>query len=113
VDAVVSDILMPGMDGYRLCYEIRKSATANADVAVVLYTATYSSSSDRELAHTMGADQYLFKPASTTAILAAVKEAQRKSNRRRKSRPATDPDAAPDRMVDQTQTIAEGGPART
>jgi CheY-like chemotaxis protein len=86
MDAVISDILMPAMDGYRLCYEIRQSATRNAGVAIVLYTATYSSESDRQLAETMGADQYLFKPASTCAILAAVDEAQKKSSGRQKSR---------------------------
>ena len=91
VDAVVSDILMPLMDGYRLCYEIRKSVTANADVAVILYTATYSSSSDRELAETLGADDYLFKPAPIAAILDAVKEAQRKSKHRQQARTTTDP----------------------
>jgi CheY-like chemotaxis protein len=86
VDAVISDILMPVMDGYRLCYEIRKSSTINSDVAIVLYTATYSSSSDRQLAETMDADYYLFKPAPTAAILGAVQEAQMKSNRRMNSR---------------------------
>jgi len=85
VDAVISDVLMPVMDGYRLCYEIRKSSTGNAGVAIVLYTATYSSSSDRELAQTMGADYYLFKPAPTAAILGAIREAQSKSNQRQNS----------------------------
>jgi CheY-like chemotaxis protein len=140
VDAVVSDILMPLMDGYRLCYEIRKSATANADVAVVLYTATYSSSSDRELAETLGADDYLFKPAPIAAILDAVKEAQRKSKHRQQARTTDratlaaaleqnqklENDVA--RLTlglaqanselqahrsDETQTSAEGGPTRT
>jgi signal transduction histidine kinase len=82
VDALISDILMPRMDGYRLCREIRKSANANAGLPIVLYTATYSSASDRQLAETVGADFFLIKPAPIADILSAVKEAQRKSRHR-------------------------------
>ena len=63
VDAVISDILMPSMDGFRLCHEIRKSSKPYAFVPFILYTATYNSPSDRELARTVGADDYLTKPA--------------------------------------------------
>ncbi len=82
VDAVISDILMPKMDGFRLCHQIRKSEKFNSGVPVVLYTATYDSPSDRDLAQTVGADCYLLKPAPTAAILAAVLEAQRKARDR-------------------------------
>ena len=85
VDALISDILMPRMDGYRLCREIRKSANANAGVPIVLYTATYSSASDRQLAETVGADFFLIKPAPIADILSAVNEAQSKSRQRQKS----------------------------
>ncbi len=79
VDAVISDVLMPRMDGFRLCHQIRNSERLNSAVPVVLYTATYDSPSDRELARTVGADCYLLKPAPTAAILGAVREAQQKS----------------------------------
>ncbi len=92
-DAVISDILMPGMDGFRLCHEIRKSAKFGPCLPVVLYTATYGTASDRELAETVGADGYLLKPAPTAAILAAVRKAQRAVRLRR--------EAAPDNIDDQ------------
>ena len=69
VDAVISDILMPTMDGFRLCHEIRKSARPYAGLPFVLYTATYDSPSDRELAETIGADGYILKPSPIPAIL--------------------------------------------
>src|SRR5680860_1142381 len=58
VDAVISDILMPRMDGYRLCYEIRKHERLH-DLPIIIYTSTYTSSSDEKLALEMGADKYL------------------------------------------------------
>jgi signal transduction histidine kinase len=82
VDAVISDILMPVMDGYRLCHEIRKSGSAVAGVPLVLYTATFNAQTDRQLAATVGADCYLLKPAATPAILAALGEAQLKARHR-------------------------------
>jgi signal transduction histidine kinase len=93
VDALISDILMPRMDGYRLCREIRRSGNANAGVPIVLYTATYSSASDRQLAETVGADFFLIKPAPIADILSAVNEAQSKSRQRQKSSAETSDDS--------------------
>jgi PAS domain S-box-containing protein len=74
VDAVVSDILMPRMDGYRLCHEIRTNNRLR-NLPVVFYTSTYTSPSDEALAFNLGADKYLRKPAPIRAILTAVDEA--------------------------------------
>ena len=73
VDAVISDILMPRMDGYRLCHEIRKHARLH-DMPIILYTATYTSPSDEKLALDVGADKYLKKPASVETLVAALHE---------------------------------------
>ncbi|HEV2200833.1 MAG TPA: hybrid sensor histidine kinase/response regulator [Bryobacteraceae bacterium] len=74
VDGVVSDILMPRMDGYRLCHEIRTDDRL-CDLPVVIYTATYLSPSDERLALDMGADKYLKKPSPVATVLAALSEA--------------------------------------
>src|SRR5579872_1850607 len=74
MDAVVSDILMPRMDGYRLCHEIRTNERLR-DLPIVIYTSTYNSASDEKLAFSLGADKYLKKPARVEAILAALHEA--------------------------------------
>ena len=74
MDAVVSDILMPRMDGYRLCYEIR-TAQRLRDLPVVIYTSTYTSAHDEKLALDVGADKYLKKPSPVGAILTALHEA--------------------------------------
>lgn len=74
VDGVVSDILMPRMDGYRLCMEVR-SRPELAGLPFVLYTSTYNSAGDRDLAESLGADAYLAKPAPTERIVSAVRDA--------------------------------------
>ena len=73
VDAVISDILMPKMDGYRLCLEIRKQAPLR-NLPIIIYTSTYISPGDEKLAIDMGADKYLKKPASVETLVAALLE---------------------------------------
>jgi CheY-like chemotaxis protein len=74
VDAVLSDILMPRMDGYRLCHEIRTTEHLR-DLPFVIYTSTYTSPRDEKLALSIGADRYLKKPAPFEIILAALRGA--------------------------------------
>src|ERR1019366_2829249 len=73
VDAVICDVLMPRMDGYRLCYEIRKHARLH-DLPIIIYTSTYTSPSDEKLALDVSADKYLKKPASIETIITALHE---------------------------------------
>jgi CheY-like chemotaxis protein len=89
VDAVLSDILMPRMDGYRLCHEIRTNIRLR-DLPFVIYTSTYTSLSDEKLAHSVGADKYLKKPAPFQTILTALHEAM--ATPRTEPRPETGQD---------------------
>jgi PAS domain S-box-containing protein len=73
VDVAISDILMPRMDGYRLCHEIRTN-TRLRNLPIIIYTCTYASPRDEKLALDLGADKYLKKPASIETIVAAVHE---------------------------------------
>ena len=54
IDLVVTDILMPNVDGYLLCYAIRTSEKLK-DIPVVIYSATYTSFSDEKIAMELGA----------------------------------------------------------
>jgi PAS domain S-box-containing protein len=74
IDLVISDILMPNMDGYRFCYEIRRHGVL-CSVPVILYSATYLSASDRQLALDFGASLFLQKPASASDLQRAIREA--------------------------------------
>lgn len=74
VDGVISDILMPRMDGYRLCNEIRANRHLR-DLPFIFYTSTFVSPVDEQMARNVGADKYLTKPASLETILRALNEA--------------------------------------
>lgn len=82
-DALISDILMPSMDGFRLCRKIRTSSKSYSAIPLVLYTATYDSPTDRALAAAVGADAYILKPASPATLIAAVRDAIQSANRSR------------------------------
>jgi CheY-like chemotaxis protein len=71
LDAVISDILMPLMDGYRLCHEVRKTP-ALQQLRFILHSSTYTAPDDVRLSATVGADQFIAKPAPIAAILAAL-----------------------------------------
>jgi len=68
IAAVVSDILMPRMDGYRLCHEVRKHEKWSM-LPFLMYSATYANAGDRKLAIEMGADGFVRKPASGKEIV--------------------------------------------
>jgi PAS domain S-box-containing protein len=86
-DAVISDVLMPRMDGYRLCYEIRKHRNLK-NTPVILYTATYLSAADEKAALAMGADKFIRKPALPEVIVKALDNVIDHSRGRRANKPA-------------------------
>jgi PAS domain S-box-containing protein len=81
VDVIVSDILMPVMDGYRLCHEVRKSERFR-HLPFIAYTSTYVSPSDEKLSLDLGADKYLRKPATINELTRAIEEALASPGRR-------------------------------
>jgi PAS domain S-box-containing protein len=74
IEAIVSDILMPVMDGYRLCYEVRHDPRFQ-HLPFIAYTASYVSSSDEKLSLDLGADRYLRKPASVEDLVRTIGDA--------------------------------------
>jgi two-component system, cell cycle sensor histidine kinase and response regulator CckA len=73
VDVIISDILMPRMDGYRLCYEVRKNNRFDA-IPFIIYSSSYTSSEDEKLALSCGADRFIRKPSSIKTILETIHE---------------------------------------
>ncbi|MEO8168440.1 MAG: response regulator, partial [bacterium] len=73
VDAIISDILMPGMDGYRLCYEVRRSRKHSA-LPFIFLTGVYTSAEDEQHALDIGADGIIRKPISAKEVLKVLRE---------------------------------------
>lgn len=70
-DLVISDVMMPGMDGFELCRKI-KSNPQISHVPVVLLTARSSEAFELEGLET-GADDYISKPFNTLLFKARIR----------------------------------------
>ena len=89
-DLVVSDILMPRLDGYEFVRRMRETPELAA-TPVIFYTATYHEREARALAHRCGPTDVLTKPSAPDLILATV-DAALDSSRRAPSLPLDHPE---------------------
>ncbi len=75
-DLIVSDILMPEMDGFGLCKAV-KQHHALQKIPFIFYTATYTSDKDEQFAKSLGATKFLVKPMIMSDFLGEVADALR------------------------------------
>ena len=68
-DIVISDLLMPVMDGFTLLRHWKTDARLRA-VPFVVYTASYVEPEDERLTRSLGADAFIIKPAEPDVLLA-------------------------------------------
>lgn len=72
-DLIISDILMPVMDGFEFCRSV-KSLPEFRNTPFVFYTATYIEKKDEDFALGIGADLFLRKPMLPDVLLASIQE---------------------------------------
>ena len=70
-DLVVSDIRMPGMDGWELCRQIKSSP--NTMLLPVLLLTSLNSTDDKVRGFNAGADEYLAKPFQRVEFVARIR----------------------------------------
>ncbi len=70
---VITDILMPRMDGFQYLSEIRKIAEFQ-DLPIVFYTGNYLDQEDELLARQLGVTRFLIKPLAPADIVSVVRE---------------------------------------
>ncbi|MBN1317688.1 MAG: PAS domain S-box protein, partial [Anaerolineales bacterium] len=72
-DLVISDILMPVMDGFTLCRNWKQNSLLK-EIPLVFYTATYTDPQDKEFALSLGAERFIIKPAESEEITRIARE---------------------------------------
>lgn len=108
-DVVVSDINMPGLDGFTLCKRLREQ---HNDVPLILLTSR-DSEIDESLGLELGADDYITKPFSTRILLARVAAVLRRQSMR------TEPQEQPvvcgrlELFAERLEVRYDGQPLRT
>ena len=67
-DLIILDIMMPGMNGYKTCVEIRKISNAP-----ILFLSAKTQEGDKTLGFSSGGDDYLAKPFSYNELISRAK----------------------------------------
>ena len=70
-DLVITDINMPGMDGYQLALRLRADPIASPS-RIIFLTASYFEAEARALAHVCGVSRYITKPVEPEVLLEAI-----------------------------------------
>jgi len=67
-DIILSDIMMPKMDGYQLCHECKQNDRLK-DIPFVFYSATYTAAEDEKFALKLGANAFIKKPTEPDTLV--------------------------------------------
>ncbi len=72
-DLMILDLMLPGMDGYQVCREIRKTS----NLPIIMLSAK-GETFDKVLGLELGADDYMIKPFDSKELVARVKAVLRR-----------------------------------
>lgn len=72
-DLILLDLMLPGIDGYQVCREIRKTN----NIPIIMLSAK-GETFDKVLGLELGADDYMIKPFETKELVARVKAVLRR-----------------------------------
>ena len=72
-DIIISDIMMPKMDGFELCHQVKRDPQLKK-IPFIFYTATYTDPRDEELALALGGVRFIIKPLEPHALMLIIQE---------------------------------------
>ena len=72
-DIIISDVLMPKMDGFEFCRKVKADANFK-DIPFVFYSAQYTDKNDQKLADELGAQRFIVKPIDIGKFLTIINE---------------------------------------
>src|SRR5262252_2377925 len=72
-DLIITDVLMPVMDGFELCRRW-KSDDRFKNIPFVFFTATYTDPKGKRIGLSMGADLYIVKPQDPETLVQAIRD---------------------------------------
>lgn len=76
IHAIVADAMMPSMDGFQLCKEVKQSAKFS-NIPFVIYTGNYVDKEDQSFARTIGVDAYVMKDDGLASLVQSVNDLTR------------------------------------
>jgi PAS domain S-box-containing protein len=103
-DLIVSDVMMPEMDGFMFCRKVKASPELS-DIPVILYTATRTEAGEAELALKLGAVRMVTKTNGIEPLLAAIEE-ELKNAAAAKPRPAVQPGGGEDVTAEYVRVLS-------
>ncbi|OGN97277.1 MAG: hypothetical protein A2Y89_06890 [Chloroflexi bacterium RBG_13_51_18] len=79
-DLIILDVMLPGMDGFEICYRLR-SDPSTAKMPILMFSAK-AQEIDKDTGIKVGADDYLTKPSAPSDIVNRVEKllAKKKSS---------------------------------
>ena len=72
IDLIISDILMPEMDGFQFCRECKMDDSLKR-IPIIFFSSSYTDEKDQEFAMSLGAAKFLVKPSKLDVILDTLK----------------------------------------
>lgn len=77
-DLILMDVMMPDMDGYEVCKEL-KASDETRNIAIILFTAKpQHKESIKDVSKSVGADDYILKPFEIPDLLIKIERLLKK-----------------------------------
>jgi two-component system alkaline phosphatase synthesis response regulator PhoP len=84
-DLVILDVMLPGLDGFEICYRLR-AEPATAKLPIMMFSAK-AQEIDKDTGTRVGADDYLTKPSAPEDIVSHVAKLLEKKTAQEKKAP--------------------------